>query len=190
MKRIILLLPVVLALVLPVSAQFQSSTYAKTRILLLRMELPHDHRILKKLFEESGERKADLIHALYDSDEKVSLNSQVIIRYVADLQMLTALDDWYKFRQKHGQDYWKANVEQLSELQFLDRSDRDPAKAVLKSLYPTEKDARTELVAFDKRTETALVEVVFMGINAGRHVAVRKENDRWRLLSNPLVWES
>ena len=180
---------------LPAVPQTQSKTYPETRKLLLKMERAHEDKVLKKLFEQAEARKSDLVQALYDPEQEVSLNAQVVIRYLAEQQMLSALEEWYGYRKGRGLDYWMPKIELPSEVKYLEGEGRDVAKLVLKSLHPTEKDVWAKVVAFNKRQKTALVEVVLGAVpgnvfTEGWHIVVRQENGRWRLLSNSLVWQS
>ena len=172
-------------------AQTQSKPYLETRKLLLKMERAHEDKVLKKLFEQGEARKSDLVQALYDPEQKVSLNAQVVIKYLAEPQMLSALEEWYEYRERQGKDYWMPKIELLSEVKYLEGEGRDLAKLVLKNLHPNEKDVWAKVVAFNKDQKTALIEVVFGSVfTEGWHVVVRQENGRWRLLSNSLVWQS
>jgi hypothetical protein len=172
-------------------AQTLSKTYPETRKLLLKMERSHADKILGKLFEEGDTRKSDLVQALYDSDQKVSLNAQSVILYLADPQALYALEEWYAYRRKRSQDYWISPVKLLSEVRYLDSDDRDLSKLVLKNLYPNSNDVWAKQIAFNKNSRAALIEVVFGEIfTEGWHVVVRQENGKWRVLSQYLVWQS
>jgi len=83
-------------------ARYQEETYAETRELLLQLQRSSGNKALKKLFEEGDERMADLIRALYDTEHKVNLNSQVIIKYLAIHKGLAALEEWYTNRKSQG----------------------------------------------------------------------------------------
>src|ERR1700750_239471 len=96
-----------------VAAQTQS--YPQTRKLLLEMDTPHLDGNFKKLFEEAIPRKADLIHALYDDEQRVCLNAQVVMKSLADTEMLTAINEWFDYRKKLGKDYWYPNMQLASE---------------------------------------------------------------------------
>lgn len=173
------------------SAQTPSKTYPETRKLLLKMERSHSDKILIELFEEADARKSDLIQALYDPDQKVSLNAQSVILYLADPQALSALEEWYSYRRKKSQDYWISPVKLLSEVRYLDGDDRDLAKSILKNLYPNSNDVSAKQIAFNKSSKTALIEVVFgETFTEGWHVVVRQENGKWRVLSQYIVWQS
>jgi hypothetical protein len=177
--------------VISAPAQTQSKTYSETRKLLVKMERPHANEMLKKLFEEGETRKSDLIQALYDSDQKISLNAQSVILYLSDPQALSALEEWYSYRRKKSEDYWISPVKLVTEVKYLDGNDGDLAKLVLKNLYPNSHDVWAKQVAFNKSSKAALIEVVFGEIfTEGWHVVIRKENGRWRLLSQYLVWQS
>jgi hypothetical protein len=168
----------------------QTKTYPETRKLLLAMDYSHLDENFKKLFEEAIPRKADLIHALYDDEQRVCLNAQVVMKSLADQEMLTAINEWFEYRRKLGKDYWYPKVELASDVKYLD-NDRDLAKLVLKNLYPGQKDVSAKVVAYNKDLSTAVIEIVFGEIfTEGRHVAIRKENGKWRLLSDNLAWQS
>ena len=168
----------------------QSKTYAGTRGLLLKMDDSHLDKNFKKLFEEALPRKADLIHALYDDEQRVCLNAQIVMKSLAEPEMLAAIDEWFEYRKRLGKDYWYPKMELASDLKYLD-DHRDLAKLVLKNLYPGQKDVSAKVVAYNKKLSTAVIEVVFGEIfTEGRHVAIRRENGKWRLLSENLAWQS
>lgn|SRR5215831_3473865 len=94
------------------------------------------------------------------------------------------------YRKKLGRDYWYPNLELTSDVTYFD-DDRDVAHLVLSNLYSGQKDVSAKVVAYNRDLKTAVVEVVFGEIfTEGRHVAIRNENGRWRLLSNNLTWQS
>src|SRR5512132_2094688 len=84
----------------------QSKTYPGTRRLLLKMDYSHLDKNFKKLFEEALPRKADLIHALYDDEQRVWLNAQIVMKSLAEPEMLAAIDEWFEYRKRLGKDYW------------------------------------------------------------------------------------
>ena len=169
----------------------KSKTYPETRKLLLKMERDLETKYLKKLFEEAEVRKPDLIEALYDPEQRVNLNAQAVIKYLAEPEMLSALEGWYEYRRGRGEDYWMPKMELLSEVRYLEGGGRDLAKLVLKNLHPNKKGVWAKLIAYNKSKEAALVEVVFGEVfTEGWHVAIRREGSKWRLLSNNLVWQS
>ena len=154
------------------------------------MDYSHLDGNFKKLFEEAVPRKADLIHALYDDEQRVCLNAQVVMKSLADTEMLTAINEWFEYRKKLGKDYWYPNVQLASDMKYLD-DDRDLAKLVLKNLYPGQKGVSAKVVAYNKGLNTAVIEVVFGEVfTEGRHVAIRREGGKWRLLSDNLAWQS
>jgi hypothetical protein len=168
----------------------QSKTYAETRRLLLKMDYSHLDANFKKLFEEAIPRKADLIHALYDDEQRICLNAQIVMKSLAEPEMLAAINEWFEYRKKLGKDYWYPKMELITDIKYLD-DDRDLANLVLKSLYSGQKDVSAKVVAYNKDLSTAVIEVVFGEIfTEGRHVAIRKENGKWRLLSDNLSWQS
>jgi hypothetical protein len=172
-------------------AQGESDSHAETRKLLLRLERSHDEKYLKKVFEQADSRKTDLKKALYDEDQKVSLNAQVVIKYLAEPELLLALDEWVEFRKAKFDRYWTAPVTLLTEVKFLEGKNGDLTKLVLKNLHPNEKDWWAKVLATNKKYGTVLIEVVCGEIfTEGWHVVIRKEDGKWRLLSHSLVWQS
>lgn len=155
------------------------------------MERSDANKAFKKLFEEGDARRPDLIQALYDPEERVSLNAQSIIKYLAHPQGLSAVEEWYQYRRAHSMGYWISPVKPLTEIKFLTGHNRDLPKLVLDNLHRNQKDYWAKLLAHNKRTDTALIEVVQGEVfTEGWHVTIRRENGKWRLLSNDLVWQS
>ena len=70
----------------------QSKTYPETRKLLLEMDYAHLDSNFKRLFEQAIPRKPDLIHALYDDEKRVCLNAQIVMKYLAEPEMLAAIN--------------------------------------------------------------------------------------------------
>jgi hypothetical protein len=168
----------------------QSQSYSETHKLLVKMDYWRLDTNFKKLFEEAIPRKADLIHALYDDEQRVCLNAQIVMKLLADPEMLAGINEWFEYRKKLGKDYWYPPLELAPDVKYL-ADDRDVAKLVLKNLYPDEKDVTAKLVAYNRDLNTAVIEVVLgQGFTEGRHVAIRRENGRWRLLSDNLAWQS
>jgi hypothetical protein len=173
-----------------VAPQGQSESYAETRGLLLAMQRSAENRSFRKLFEEADERMSDLKQALYAPDKQINLNAQIILKYLADTEGLAAVDDWYSYRKKQGQEYWMPTIDLISEERLLKGSDRNITKLVLKNLHPS-KDAWATIIAQNKRKKTILIEIVYGEIfTEGWHVAVREESCKWRVLSNTIVWRS
>jgi hypothetical protein len=171
--------------------QAQRKTYARTRRLLLKVEQSPANKALKALFEHADERREDLIRAMYDPEHKVSLNAQLILKYLAGQQDIEAIEEWYAYRRDHQQEYWMAPVEVLTEVQFLKGKGSDLAKLVLKNLHPESEGITARVVAINRRRKAALIEVVHGNVfTEGWHVVIRQENGRWRLISNNLVWQS
>ena len=190
MKILALTFLALIAIASPATIAAQSKTYPETRKFLLKMDYSHLDGNFKQLFEEAIPRKADLIHALYDDEQRVCLNAQVVMKSLADSEMLAAINEWFDYRKKLGKDYWYPNVELSSDVKYLD-NDRDLAKLVLKNLYSGQRDVSAKVVAYNKDLGTAVIEVVFGEIfTEGRHVAIRRENGKWRLLSDNLAWQS
>ncbi|MBL8207330.1 MAG: hypothetical protein JNM09_24065 [Blastocatellia bacterium] len=190
MKRLILttlLMQTVLAIY---ALPSQSEKYAETRRLLLGMDRSVGNKPLKVLFEEADERMADLKKALYDAEKQVNLNAQVILKYFAAPDGLAALEEWYSFRRKQGQEYWMPKITLSAESIYLEGNDDDLIRSVLKILHPST-TAWAKMVAKNKRTDTVLIEIVYGEIfTEGWHVVVRKEEGKWRVISNNLVWQT
>jgi hypothetical protein len=176
-----------------IAPQTESKSYAETRKLLLAMDRSSSNKPFVELFEEADVRQSDLVQALYDPEERVSLNAQSIILYLADAEGLAALQKWFQYRRAHSDKYLESPVKLLDEATFLTGQDADLGELVLKNLYPNEKGFRAKVIAYNKHTDTAIVEVVDLPLpevfNSGWHVTIRRENGRWRILSKYGVWE-
>src|SRR6266513_958237 len=83
-----------------VRSQPASPSYKDTQRLLSKMEIPDFDSTLRDLFRLGDERIADLVQALDDKNEAVSLNAQRVIRYLANPVGLKGLTDWYEKRAK------------------------------------------------------------------------------------------
>lgn len=174
-------------------AQGRPPTYAETRKLLLTVDRSPANDALKKLFKEGDARRADLVHALYDPDERVSLNSQTILKYLADREALAAVEEWYASRRKLGERYWISPVTLAPEVRYLGSASKDLERLVLKKMFSSYEDTpmSVTVVAYNKRLETALVEIIIGDVfTSGDHVVVRKEGGKWRLVSRSHVWDS
>lgn len=190
MRTLALTFLALLAIASPATVAAQSKTYPETRKLLLKMDYSHLDGNFKKLFEEAIPRKPDLIHALYDDEKRICLNAQIVMKSLAEPEMLAAINEWFDYRKKLGKDYWWPPIELTSDVKYLKGND-DPPRLVLKNLYPGQKDVSAKLVAYNRDLKTAMVEVVFGEVfTEGRHVAIRNENGKWRLLSESLSWQS
>jgi|ERR1043165_399179 hypothetical protein len=190
MKTLALTFLALLAIASPSTVAAQSKTYADSRKLLIKMDYSHLDGNFKKLFEEAIPRKADLIHALYDEEQRVCLNAQIVMKSLAEPEMLAAINEWFEYRKNLQKDYWYPPIQLISETQYLE-GDNDLAALVLKNLYPDQKDVSAKLVAYNRDLKAAMIEVVFGRVfTEGRHVSVRNEKGKWRLLSNNLAWQS
>src|SRR5438105_992550 len=96
----------------------QSKTYSDTRKLLAKMDYSQLDANFKKLFEEAVPRKADLIHALYDDEQRVCLNAQIVMKLLADPGMLAGINEWFEYRKKLGKDYWYPKMELASDVKY------------------------------------------------------------------------
>jgi hypothetical protein len=87
-----------ISLLLSVNAlAFQKvQTKGETRELLTALKGVKDSsEVLATLFKTGDGRISDLIDALNDSDRKVSLRAQIVIRYLGNETGMQALDIWY-----------------------------------------------------------------------------------------------
>jgi hypothetical protein len=169
----------------------QSKSYAQTRELLVTIDRAPGNMALKKLFEESAVRRADLIQALYDPEQKVSVNAQTIINYVGDPEALVGLEDWVAFRRKLKEDYWMSPVENITQRRYVQGNKRNLVSVILRNEFKGQKDGWGKVIAYEPTSKTALVEIVFGEIfTEGWHVTLRQENGKWRLVTKSLVWQS
>jgi hypothetical protein len=195
-QRALLIIILLFGQVLPVGhAQKSISNYADTRKLLLKMERSQGNKELEKLFEEADIRMPDLISALNDSEKKISINAQVIIKYLAEPDGLQALSEWYKTQQLKEREVWMPKMELLAEEKYLEGNDSDLVKLAMKNkkLFEASRfnsgDIWIKMIAYNKRSRAALLEVVEGQIfTAGWHAVIKEENNRWRLLSDNNVW--
>ncbi len=179
----------VLMFVFAVGSAFgqDSATYSKTRELLLKMDRTKSDKTMKKLFEEGIERKSDLIRAIDDKEQRVSVNAQVIINYLSDAEMLAAISRSREQRALAKAEFWAPKMTLETETKILNDLGADLTEMILKNLYP--KDCHARLIGFNKDNQTALIEVIEGSVfTTGYHVSIRKEGKGWRLLSNNLVW--
>jgi hypothetical protein len=194
MEKLMILLVLCLTCLAPVAlGQAESRTYAETRKLLLKLDSSnYKNGVLPKLFSSADSIKADLEKALYDPDQKVSLNAQVIIKYVAENDLLAAFDRWVESRKASPGTYWMAPIKPVGEEKYLEGKGNDLPKLALKTFHPKDKSFWARVIAANKKYETVLIEVVNGegAFTSGWHVVVRKEDGRWRILSYSLVWQS
>src|SRR5262245_3787324 len=147
----------------PFGVQSQTKTYTETRKLLLKMERREGNQALRKIFEEGKKRMPDLIEALNDSEEKVNLNAQVVLKYLAVPEGLNALDEWYKKQQGN---YSMPNMTMSSDVEHLNGNQHDLAELVLKNarLFEAGRYGRKELCAkligYNKDFKTVLIEII------------------------------
>lgn len=171
--------------------QTPSPTYSDTRQLLAKMDGTYSDKYLRQLFEQAHIRQQDLIEALYDPEQKINLQSQKVMRYLAQPEMLSAIEIWFEYRKQLKQDYWWPNAEEVKGVKYLKGGGRDLANLVLRNLYSKVNGAWAKVVAYNKHLKTALIEVVIGEIfTEGHHVSIRKENGKWRVLVNTLKWQS
>jgi hypothetical protein len=188
----LVLISLIFQLAFAVTAQSQTKTYSKTRKLLLKMERGPANKQLKKLFEQADIRMPDLIQALDDKEKQVSINSQVIINYLAETEGLKAIDDWKK---RPSENHWMPIMNLLSEKIYFEGNDSNLVKLALKNKHLFQAssfntgDISIKLVGYSEKTKTALLEIVQGRIfTAGWHSVIKLENDKWRLVSDSNVW--
>lgn len=181
-------------LLFAVTAQSQSKTYSETKQLLLKMDRTHANKQLTKLFREADVRMPDLIQALDDSEKEVSLNSQAVINYLAESDGLQAIEQWKK---RQTGTFSVPNVKLLTEKIYLDGNNSNLVELVRKNIHLfgvksfDEKDTFIELVAYNKKTKTALFEIIQgQTFTEGWHSVIKFEGNTWRLVSDTNVWQS
>lgn len=74
----------------------QATTYEDTLKLLRSLKNRKDDReILATLFQKGDARIGDLIKVLHEPDRNISLNAQIVIRYLGNRSGMRALEEWY-----------------------------------------------------------------------------------------------
>ena len=86
-------------------AQAQTKTYKNTRKLLAKMERSSFDSTLRNLFQTGDDRINDLIKALDDSDNEISLNAQIVIRALGNEKGTEAMYEWFAKREKENKSY-------------------------------------------------------------------------------------
>ena len=192
--RFVIFILIIFSLAFAVAAQSQSKSYSETRKLLFEMNRTHANEQLARLFKEADIRMPDLIQALDDSEQKVSLNSQAVINYLAEPEGLQAIDEWKK---RQTGTFAVPNVKLLTEKIYLDGNNSNLVKLVRKNIHLfqvarfDEKNIFIELVAYNKKTKTALFEIIQgQTFTEGWHSVIKFENNKWRLVSDTNVWQS
>jgi hypothetical protein len=100
LRTVPLILAASLVWATPAVAQYESKTYEETHGLLAQMDDSRFSSPLSNLFRIGDERVNDLIRALDDKQENVSLNAQRVIRYLGNPIGMKALFAWYEKREK------------------------------------------------------------------------------------------
>lgn len=94
--RVVAAFLVSLFLAAPAFPVTQATTYEDTLKLLRSLKNRKDDRgVLATLFQKSDARIGDLIKALHDPDRHISLNAQIVIRYLGNQTGMKALEEWY-----------------------------------------------------------------------------------------------
>ena len=184
----------------PLTQRQKETSYAETRKLLLKMERNVDNKALKKLFEQGEERIHDLIRALSDPEKRVSLNSQLIIKYLSQPEGMAAVEKWIEDNQQQKKEYSMPKIvppPNYEEGAFLAGEDKDLTKLILRNWHFDSDEERSlttaTLIAYNKNRDKALIDVTVNCVplcGICWYVTVRKEGDRWRYLSASLVWQS
>lgn len=158
------------------------------------MDRSHANKQLAKLFESADLRMPELIRALDDSEQKVSLNSQYIINQLGEDDGLKALDDW---RKRQTGTYSSPVLKFVAQQIYLEGDSRDLEKLVRRNMglfqiaRYANKDISVKLVAFNKRTKTAVFELVHgQTFTEGWHAVIKFEGEKWRLVTDTNVWQS
>jgi hypothetical protein len=173
-----------LLLVFVVGSRAQNDTHKETRALLKKMDRA-DAKTIKKLFEESHLLKDDLVTALSD-EKQISVNAQVIINYSGDADLLKSLEHW---RRTATGAIAMPLIKLVEDVVYLN-GEGGVTDMVLQYLRLDPKESSARVVATNKATNTLLIEVVIGNVfTEGRHLAVRKDGERWQLLSDNLVWQ-
>lgn len=169
-----------------------SLTYIETRELLLKMDpdLQGDTTKFKKLFEEADTRSTDLVCALYDSDIQVSQNAQNLISYLAEPQLLSALEQMYRHPSTQHRTFRLHKIDPVSETKYFNGKVDHLARLVIEDRFRDRQEVFGSLIAFNKKYKTVFIQIVIGEIfSEGWHVVLRNENGRWRLVSNSLGWQ-
>jgi hypothetical protein len=180
------------ALASPCFSQEATSTFVETRKWLMKAEVSPANDALKKLFMKGDERMDDLIQALGDKKQKVSLNAQRVIRYLADVRGLAGIDN----RKNWCREACSSPIMNvLAQPKELVGTEDDPlwiAKKNLKVFQAAEfnsGDVSLKLIGYNKRTRVALFEVIQGQVfTAGWQSALRFKDGRWWLISDSNIW--
>lgn len=170
----------------------QSKTYSETKQLLLKMDRHSPNKQLKNIFEQADVRMPDLIQALDDSEKAVCINSQIIINYLAEPEGLKAIEDWKK---RQTGEYFMPNMKLLSKNIYLYGNESNLVKLIDNNKYLFEAasfnqgDISIKLIGYNKKTKTALFEIIQGQIfTAGWHSVIKFEDNKWRLVSDNNIW--
>jgi len=169
----------------------RSKTFDETRNWLEKADAHSANSSFVKLFEKGDERIDDLIAALSDSEQKVSINAQRILRYLALPKGLEAIDSME----------WCPKTCSSPVLNVLKRPlaltgpGNDPNEIAKKNLRVFEAsrfnsgDLTFRMLGHNKRANVALLEVVQGQIfTAGWHAVIQwKDGQRW-LISDSNLW--
>jgi hypothetical protein len=124
----------------------------------------------------------------------VSLNSQAVINYLAEPDGLQAIEQWKK---RQTGTFSVPNVKLLTEKIYLNGNNSNLVELVRKNLHLFQvasfggKDISIELAAYNKKTKTALFEIIQGQIfTEGWHSVIKFEGGKWRLVSDTNVWQS
>ena len=159
--------------------------YESTRKLLRKLEsLAHDSKVLGTFFRSEDAHLENLIKALDDSDQEVSLRAQIVLRYLRDPIGIRAIDSWV------GRQTGEYATAPIPLRGFTSRrivgSGGNLARLVLKNAVFLEGDdpkrTRARVIAYTAKKDRALVEIT---IDAGGwtnecyHVVLVKDDQGW-----------
>lgn len=163
------------------------------------MELDSGNRALKKLFKTGEKRLPDLIKALSEPDQKIQINTQIIIRYLGIPEGIAAIGSWMEYQQLHKQSYcYPLGIKNFTAYngRILIGDEKKPEKLVLQNAYfliqGNKQGISARIIAYNEKGDKALVEVTDDCPLCGEcwHVSVIHENGRWRYLATGMIWIS
>lgn len=183
-------LPLMLALGVT-GQENRSRTFDETRNWLQKADAHSRNASFVKLFEIGDERIDDLISALGDSEPKVSINAQRILRYLALPKGVEAIVGLK----------WCPKTCSSPVLNVLERPlglegvGNNPNEIVKKNLGVFEAsrfnsgDVTFRMLGHNTRANVALFEVVQGKIfTAGWHAVIQWKDGKWWLISDSNLW--
>lgn len=183
---------ILLATVVGVPAQEKrSNTFDETRSWLLKADPQSGNSSFRKLFEKGDERIDDLITALSDEEQKVSINSQRILRYLALQKGVDAIESKRWCRQTCSSPVLNVFERPIA----LTGVSSDPLKIAVanRSAFEASRfnsgDVSFRLLGHNKRSNVALLEVIQGQVfTAGWHSVIQWKDGAWWLISDTNLW--